>query len=90
VRSEAGFALANDQAHLSPEQKLRLFAALIAALEDEKPQVRSLAIRVLRIHTGETQGFAALGKPAGRADSVAAWHAWLDAQRAPAVASAIP
>src|SRR5512139_2880918 len=70
-RDKASIALAQDQAHLTPEQKLRLYDGLIAALEDDKPQVRSLALRTLRAHTGQTPGFAALARPADRAASVA-------------------
>ena len=80
-RDKVSIALAEDQTHLSPEQTLRLYEGLIGALEDDKPQVRSLAIRVLRLHTGQTHGFAALGAPAARAESVGAWRSWLEAQR---------
>jgi HEAT repeat protein len=84
-REKAGCALANDQIHLSPEQRLRLYEGLIAALDDPKPQVRSLAIRVLRIHTGETQGFAANAALPQRVEKVQAWQNWLmAAQEAPA------
>lgn len=76
-RDKASIALANDQAHLGPEQTRRLNEGLVAALEDEKPQVRSLAIRVLRLRTGQTKGFAPLAPAAERAASVAAWRAWL-------------
>jgi hypothetical protein len=80
-REKAGCALANDQIHLSPEQRLRLYEGLIAALDDPKPQVRSLALRVLRVHTGETQGFAPNATPSQRAAKVQAWQSWLEAYR---------
>lgn len=80
-RDNAGCALANDQIHLSPEQRLRLYEGLIAALDDPKPQVRSLAVRVLRIQTGETRGFAANATPAQRAAKVHAWQSWLEEYR---------
>jgi hypothetical protein len=85
VRDKASLALAHDQIHLGPGQRVVLYEGLIAALEDEKPQVRSLAIRVLRMHTGLTQGFAALGRPVDRSASVLAWRLWLEATRPPAV-----
>jgi len=84
-REKAGCALANDQTHLSPEQRLRLYEGLIAALDDPKPQVRSLALRVLRVHTGETRGFAPNAAQSQRAEKVQAWQSWLAAaQEAPA------
>lgn len=83
-REKAGCALANDQIHLSPEQRLRLYEGLIAALDDPKPQVRSIALRVLRVHTGETQGFAPNAEQSQRAEKVQAWQSWLaSAQEAP-------
>jgi hypothetical protein len=84
-RDKAAAALAQDQAHLAAAEERRLYEGLIAALEDEKPQVRSLAIRTLRLRTGQTQGFAALGRPAERSASVQAWHLWLEATQPPAV-----
>jgi hypothetical protein len=80
-RDKAGCALANDQTHLSPEQRVRLYEGLIAALDDPKPQVRSLAVRVLRIHTGETQGFAPNATAAQRAEKIRAWQTWLEEYR---------
>lgn len=80
-RDKAGCALANDQTHLSPEQRVRLYEGLIAALDDPKPQVRSLALRVLRVHTGETHGFSANATAAQRAAKVQAWQSWLEEYR---------
>ena len=40
-RDKAACALAYDQIHLAPAQKLRLFEGLIGALDDPKPQVRA-------------------------------------------------
>ena len=47
-RDKAACALAYDQIHLSEAQKVRLFAGLIHALDDPKPQVRAIAIQALR------------------------------------------
>ena len=47
-RDKAACALAYDQVHLSPAQKLRLFEGLIGALDDPKLQVRQVAIQALR------------------------------------------
>lgn len=80
-RDKAGCALAHDQTHLSPAQRVRLFEGLIAALDDEKPQVRSLAIRVLRIHTGQTKGFAPNANQAQRGAKVQEWRSWLEDYR---------
>jgi hypothetical protein len=76
-RDKAACALAHDQIHLSREQQRRLHEGLVAALADPKPQVRSIAIRALRIRTGQTFDFASLGAPGDRAASIAAWRAWL-------------
>jgi hypothetical protein len=81
VRDKAGCALANDQTHLSAEQRVRLYEGLIASLDDPKPQVRSLALRVLRVHTGETQGFAPNATQAERTAKLQAWQIWLEEYR---------
>jgi len=46
-RDKAACALAYDQVHLAPAQKLRLFEGLIGALDDPKLQVRQVAIQAL-------------------------------------------
>jgi hypothetical protein len=81
-RDKAACALAHDQIHLSPEQKVRLLAGVIEALADEKPQVRRIARQVLKIQTGQTKGFDWKGTPEERARAVAAWRQWLDEYRA--------
>ena len=81
-RDKAACALANDQIHLSDVQKVRLFAGLIRALEDPKPQVRAIALLALQIHTGQTRGFAPQAPPAERERAVASWRTWLDEYRA--------
>ena len=76
-RDKAACALAYDQIHLSEAQKVRLFAGLIHALSDSKPQVRAIAIQALQIHTGQTKGFAPEAPDAAREAAIAEWSAWL-------------
>lgn len=76
-RDKAACALAYDQVHLSPQQKLRLFRGLVDALEDPNPQVRQISLQALQILTGQTKGFAAQADPGVRARAVLAWRTWL-------------
>ena len=80
-RDKAGCALAYDQIHLGPAQKLRLFEGLIAALEDPKLQVRQVAIQALAILTHQTKGYAPGADEAARTFAIAAWRSWLDELR---------
>lgn len=81
-RDKAACALAYDQVHLAPAQRVRLFTGLIAGLEDEKPQVRQIALQALQILTGQTKGFVPGGDPAARARALVEWKRWLDEYRA--------
>ena len=81
-RDKAACALAYDQVHLTPAQKLRLFEGLIGALDDPKLQVRQVAIQALSILTHQTKGYAPGSDEAARTVSVAAWRRWLDEYRA--------
>jgi HEAT repeat protein len=76
-RDKAACALAYDQIHLSEAQKVRLYAGLIHALRDAKPQVRAIAIQALEIHTGQRKGFFPQAPDAERAAAIAAWEAWI-------------
>jgi HEAT repeat protein len=76
-RDKAACALANDQIHLSDEQKADLFAGLIEGLNDPKLQVRRISIQALKIHTGQTRGYQAAGSADERASSVREWRRWL-------------
>jgi hypothetical protein len=76
-RDKAACALAYDQIHLSEAQKVRLFAGLIHALDDPKPQVRAIAIQALEIHTGQRKGFAPDADASARAAATAQWREWL-------------
>jgi len=76
-RDKAACALAYDQVHLAPAQKLRLFEGLIGALDDPKLQVRQVAIQALSILTRQTKGYSPGGDAAERSASVAVWQRWL-------------
>jgi hypothetical protein len=76
-RDKAACALAHDQVHLDATERLPLLEGLVDALEDEKAQVRAIAIKALQIHTGQTRGFRASAPPAERAAKVAEWRRWL-------------
>ncbi len=81
-RDKAACALAYDQIHLAPAQKARLFAGLVRALDDDKPQVRQIALQALQILTGQTKGFQPLADPEMRRRAVEEWKRWLVEYRA--------
>ena len=81
-RDKAACALAYDQVHLSPAQKLRLFEGLVHALDDPKPQVRQVALQALSILTHQTKGFEPNGSVQTRSSAVEAWKRWLAEYRA--------
>ncbi len=81
-RDKAACALAYDQIHLTEEQKVRLFAGLIESLHSPNPQVRDISAKALKIHTGQTKGFAPKASPVERAKSIRTWEAWLEEYRA--------
>lgn len=81
-RDKAACALAYDQVHLAPAQKLRLFEGLVHALDDPKPQVREVAIQALSILTHQTKGFEPNGSAQARGVAVEAWKRWLSEYRA--------
>jgi HEAT repeat protein len=81
-RDKAACALAYDQIHLAPAQKLRLFEGLVHALDDDKPQVRQIALQALQILTGQTKGFQPMADPESRRRAVEKWKRWLAEYRA--------
>ena len=81
-RDKAACALAYDQIHLAPAQKVRLFEGLIQALDDEKVQVRQIALQALQILTGQTKGFHPVAPPEARRRAVEEWKRWLAEYRA--------
>jgi len=76
-RDKAACALAYDQVHLTPAQKVHLYEGLIRALDDPKTDVRRIAAQVLQIQTGQDKGFRFAGPPDARARAVEAWRQWL-------------
>jgi hypothetical protein len=81
-RDKAACALAYDQVHLAPAQKVRLFEGLVDALDDAKPQVRQVSIQALAILTGQTKGYQSLAEADERRPSVEAWRRWVAEYRA--------
>lgn len=81
-RDKAACALAYDQIHLSEAQKVALYSGLIDGLSDPTPQVRSIAIQALQIHTGQTKGYVATASDRERERSIREWRRWLDNYRA--------
>jgi hypothetical protein len=81
-RDKAACALAYDQIHLAPAQKMRLFAGLVHALDDDKAQVRQIALLALQILTGQTKGFQPVAPLEVRHRAVEEWKAWLAEYRA--------
>ncbi len=80
-RDKAACALAYDQIHLTEEQKVRLYEGLIHALTDPKPQVRRIAIKALKIHTGQTKGFNPNAPVNDREAKIGEWGRWLEEYR---------
>ena len=77
-RDKAACALAYDQIHLTEQQKVRLFGALIEALRDDKFDVRQIALLALQIHTGQTKSFDPGAPWADREQKVKLWRTWLE------------
>jgi HEAT repeat protein len=77
IRDKAACALAYDQIHLKPEQKALLFRGLIGSLDDDKPDVRRIALQALKIHTGQSKGYDPNGPREQRLEAIGAWYRWL-------------
>ena len=80
-RDKAACGLADDQIHLTEEQKVRLYGRLIDLLESPTEETRRLAGQILYIHVGQAKGFRANFPPEQRARSVARWRQWLEEYR---------
>jgi hypothetical protein len=76
-RDKAACALAYDQPHLTPLQKVHLYEGLIRALGDTKGDVRRISALVLQIQTGQDKGFRGEDPPEVRAKAIKAWQEWL-------------
>jgi hypothetical protein len=81
-RDKAACALAEDQIHLSPRGRLRLYEGLISALGDGKQQVRQIALQALQILTGQTKGFQSGASALDRDRAIEQWRKWLNDYRA--------
>jgi hypothetical protein len=80
-RDKAACALAYDQVHLTPRQKVHLFDRLIGALANPRLQVRQIALQALQIHTGQTRGFVPSAPEADRLRQIESWRRWLEDYR---------
>jgi HEAT repeat protein len=76
-RDKAACALASDQVHLAEPQKVELFEGLIVSLESRDPQVRSIAIKALKIQTGQTKNYRPNAPADERAAAIGEWRRWL-------------
>lgn len=81
-RDKAACALAEDQIHLAPAQKVALFAGLIDALSDGEPQIRQIAIQALHILTGQIKGFRPAAPQEERGAAIDRWRKWLEDYKA--------
>lgn len=81
-RDKAACALAYDQIHLAPAQKLKLLDGLVRALDDDKVQVRQIALQALQILTGQTKSFPPGATAEARRPAVEEWKRWLAEYRA--------
>jgi HEAT repeat protein len=81
-RDKAACALAEDQIHLAPAQKVVLFAGLIDALSDDEPQIRQIAIQALHILTGQIKGFRPAAPEEERGAAIDRWRKWLEDYKA--------
>jgi len=77
-RDKAACALAYDQIHLTDEEKFSLYEGLIKGLSSSNRQIRSIAIKALKIHTGQSKGFKVNGTARNQSESLRKWHEWLD------------
>jgi len=80
-RDKAACALAYDQVHLTPKQKVHLYDRLIEALGSDVLQVRQIGVLALQIHTGQTRGFLPNAPEGERRQRIQAWRKWLDEYR---------
>ena len=80
-RDKAACALAYDQRHLNEKQKFKLIEGLIGALDNATPQVRAIAIKALKIQTGQTKGFSPNAPKNERDVKVEVWKLWLEEYR---------
>ncbi len=75
-RDKAACSLAYDQIHLTERQRLHLLKRLIHTLSDPSPEQRNLAIRVLKVQTGQRRGYDAAASIDQRRLSIEGWWRW--------------
>jgi len=78
VRDKAACGLAYDQIHLGDRQKARMFRKLIELLDSPNPETRLLAIRVLKVHTGQLKGFIPNWPEERRLVALERWQRWIE------------
>jgi hypothetical protein len=81
-RDKAACALASDQIHLSEKQKVLLYEGLIGSLGSPNSQVRDIAIKALKIQTGQTRGYLPNAPVEQRASAISEWNRWLEEYKA--------
>ena len=77
-RDKAACALTYDQIHLTEQQQAILYAGLIDALDDEKPDVRYIAALSLQLRTGQSKGYNSEAPWPIRKVAIMRWRWWLD------------
>ena len=80
-RDKAACALAYDQVHLREKQHVLLLEGLVNALENDKDDVRRIALQALQIRTGQTKGFLPEAPASTRQLAVQRWKAWVTEYR---------
>lgn len=82
-RDKAACALAYDQVHLGAAQRIRLYEGLVAALWDDKDDVRRIALLALTISTKSgPRGFVPHLPAEQRRTGIDNWRRWLADYRA--------
>jgi HEAT repeat protein len=76
-RDKAACALAYDQVHLSEKQQVLLLEGLVRALENDKDDVRRIALQALQIRTGQTKDFVPEASVEARQPALQRWQAWV-------------
>ncbi len=77
VRDKAACALTYDQIHLTEKQRVILYEGLVNALQDDKDDVRRIALLSLQIQTGQTKGYNPDASVGEREVSVQPWKQWV-------------
>jgi len=70
-----------DQVHLSEKQHVLLLEGLVRALENDKDDVRRIALQALHIRTGQTKDFSPDTPVNVRYPAVQRWKAWVAEHR---------